>query len=54
MTKRVAKFKDETDRIIANEYLAEKLNQSRKDADRGTKIPIENLWTFISTELKRS
>jgi hypothetical protein len=41
-----AEFKDETERIMANPYLVDKLNQSRKDmeAGKGTKISIEDLW----------
>lgn len=37
---------DETTRIMANPYLAEKLTQSRKDMEegKGTKIAIEDLW----------
>ncbi len=39
-------FKDETERIMANAYLSEKLNQSRKDMEegKGTKISIDDLW----------
>jgi len=41
-----AQFQDETERIMANSYLAEKITQGRKDmeAGKGTKIPIEDLW----------
>ena len=41
-----SKFKDETERIMANTYLAEKLNQGRKDMEdgKGTKIATEDLW----------
>ena len=41
-----AEFKDETERIMANPYLVEKLNQGRKDAEagKGTSISIEDLW----------
>ena len=41
-----AQFKDETERIMANPYLVEKLTQSRKDMDegKGIKIPLEHLW----------
>ena len=41
-----AKFKNETERIMANTYLSEKLDQGRKDmeAGKGTKIAIESLW----------
>jgi hypothetical protein len=41
-----SKFKDETERIMANSYLTEKLDQGRKDmeAGKGTKIAIEDLW----------
>ena len=41
-----AQFKDETERIMANAYLADKLAQGRKDmeAGKGTKIAIEDLW----------
>jgi len=39
-------YKDETERIMANSYLSEKLNQGRKDmeAGKGTKIATEDLW----------
>jgi len=39
-------YKDETERIMANSYLSEKLNQGRKDmeAGKGTKIAAEDLW----------
>jgi hypothetical protein len=39
-------FQDETERIMANSYLAEKITQGRKDmeAGKGTKIPLEDLW----------
>lgn len=39
-------FKDETERIMANAYLADKLDQGRKDMEqgKGTKIPLEDLW----------
>jgi len=41
-----AEFKDETERIMANPYLSEKLDQGRKDmeAGKGISISIENLW----------
>ena len=41
-----SKFKDETERIMANTYLTEKLNQGRKDMEdgKGTKIATEDLW----------
>lgn len=37
---------DETERIQANPYLAEKLTQSRKDMEegKGTNISIDDLW----------
>jgi len=37
---------DETERIKANTYLAEKLNQGRKDMEegKGTNISIDDLW----------
>jgi len=39
-------YKDETERIMANSYLSEKLTQSRKDmeAGKGTKISLDDLW----------
>jgi hypothetical protein len=39
-------FKDETERIMANAYLSEKLNQGRKDMEqgKGTKIALDDLW----------
>ena len=39
-------FKDETERIKANPYLAKKITQSRKDMKKGkgTKIAIEDTW----------
>ena len=42
----VTQFQDETERIMANSYLAEKITQGRKDmeAGKGTKIPLEDLW----------
>lgn len=41
-----SKFQDETERIMANSYLSEKIIQGRKDmeAGKGTKISIENTW----------
>lgn len=41
-----SQFHDETERIMANSYLAEKITQGRKDmeAGKGTKIPLEDLW----------
>jgi hypothetical protein len=41
-----AQYHDETERIMANSYLSEKLEQGRKDmeAGKGTKIPLENIW----------
>ena len=37
---------DETERLKANPYLAEKLDQGRKDmeAGKGTNISIDDLW----------
>ena len=42
----ITPFQDETDRIMSNPYLVEKLNQGRMDmeAGKGTKIPLEDLW----------
>ena len=42
----VSRFQDETDRIMANSYLAEKINQGRKDMEqgKGTKIALEDTW----------
>jgi len=39
-------FKDETERIMANSYLAEKITQGRKDMEegKGTKVALEDLW----------
>jgi hypothetical protein len=39
-------FNDETERIQANPYLVEKLNQGIKDREdgKGTKISIDDLW----------
>jgi len=41
-----SQFKDETERIMANPYLVEKLTQSRKDMEegKGVKIPLADLW----------
>jgi hypothetical protein len=41
-----SQFKDETERIMANPYLVEKLNQGLKDAEsgKGKIFPIEDLW----------
>ena len=41
-----APFQDETERIMANSYLAEKITQGRKDMEegKGTKIALEDLW----------
>jgi hypothetical protein len=41
-----SKFKDETERIMANTYLTEKLNQGRKDMEegKGAVIATEDLW----------
>lgn len=41
-----SQFRDETERIMANSYLAGKITQGRKDmeAGKGTKIPLEDLW----------
>jgi len=37
---------DETQRIVANPYLAEKIIQGRKDMEdgKGTQIPLDDLW----------
>jgi hypothetical protein len=42
----ITPFQDETERIMSNLYLVEKLNQGRKDmeAGKGTKIALEDLW----------
>ncbi|HWZ04107.1 MAG TPA: DUF2683 family protein [Mucilaginibacter sp.] len=42
----VTQFQDETERIMANSHLAEKINQGRKDmeAGKGTKIALEDTW----------
>jgi len=39
-------FQDETERIMANSYLDEKITQGRKDMEegKGTKIALEDLW----------
>ena len=39
-------FKDETESIMANPYLAEKITQGRKDMEKGkgTKIDLEDTW----------
>ncbi len=39
-------FQDETERIMANSYLSEKIDQGRKDMEsgKGTKIALEDLW----------
>lgn len=41
-----SRFHDETERIMANSYLAEKLTQGRKDMEegRGTNIALDDLW----------
>lgn len=41
-----SEFQDETDRIMANSYLADKIEQGRKDMEqgKGTKIPLEDIW----------
>jgi len=41
-----APFQDETERIMANSYLAEKITRGRKDmeAGKGAKIALEDLW----------
>jgi hypothetical protein len=41
-----SQFRDETERIMANSYLVEKITQGRKDVEegKGTKIPLEDLW----------
>ncbi|SHM25629.1 hypothetical protein [Mucilaginibacter sp. OK098] len=41
-----SQFHDETERIMGNSYLTEKITQGRKDmeAGKGTKIPLEDLW----------
>jgi hypothetical protein len=39
-------FNDETERVMANTYLADKLRDSQKDmaADKGTTIALDDLW----------
>ena len=39
-------FEDETARIIANSYLADKITKGRKDMEegKGTKIPLDETW----------
>ena len=41
-----AKYKDETERIMSNSYLSEKLEQGRKDmlAGKGTKTALGDIW----------
>jgi regulator of RNase E activity RraB len=41
-----SKFKDETERIMANPYLAEKISQGKTDmvAGKGTKVALEDTW----------
>jgi len=41
-----SEFQDETERIMANSYLSEKITQGRKDmkAGKGTIIATEDLW----------
>jgi len=41
-----AQYHTETDYIMSNSYLSEKIEQGRKDmeAGKGTKIPLENIW----------
>jgi len=41
-----SEFQDETERIMANSYLSEKITQGRKDmeAGKGTAIATEDLW----------
>lgn len=41
-----SQFEDETERVKANPYLADKLNQGRKDMEsgKGTHIPLNDLW----------
>ncbi len=41
-----SQFKDETERIMANSYLSDKLTQGRKDMEdgKGTKISLDDLW----------
>jgi hypothetical protein len=42
----ISPFQDETERIMANSYLVQKITQGRKDmeAGKGTKIALEDLW----------
>jgi len=42
----LAPFEDETERIMSNPYLVEKINQGREDMknEKGTKIPLKDLW----------
>lgn len=39
-------YQDETERIRANSYLTEKINQGRKDMEdgKGAKIALDDLW----------
>ena len=41
-----SQYKDETERIMANSYLSDKITQGRKDMEegKGVKIPLEDLW----------
>ena len=41
-----SQYRDETERIMANSYLSDKITQGRKDMEegKGVKIPLEDLW----------
>jgi hypothetical protein len=42
----VTQFQDETERVMANSYLTEKIEQGRRDMEqgKGTKITLEDTW----------
>jgi hypothetical protein len=42
----LAPYQDETERIMSNPYLVDKLTQSKKDMEtgKGTKIALVDLW----------
>ncbi|MCR8556038.1 hypothetical protein KXD93_00200 [Mucilaginibacter sp. BJC16-A38] len=41
-----SQYKDETERIMANSYLSDKITQGRKDMEegKGVKIALKDLW----------
>jgi len=41
-----SQFQDETERIMANSYLADKINRGRKDMEegKGTRLPLHDIW----------